>query len=73
MVNTLFTWQFWAIFLPLMFAIRLLQYYTEIRYFKLGVQQGFVMGVNTAVKVLLEEDMLKSSKETPRIVDKNNL
>lgn len=72
MIDTLLTWQFWAVFLPLITAIWVKVRMTKKQYYRLGTKEGFALGVSHTVQTLLDEHMISyNASETANVdVDK---
>lgn len=76
MIDTLLTWQFWTVFLLLMWVIWIKVRITRQEYYLLGTRQGFALGISRTVKTLVDEHMISkdafeaSDLDVDKLVDK---
>lgn len=73
MFDTFLTWQFWAVFIPLMSAIWIKVRLTRYHYYGLGATHGFALGISRTVQTLITTDMISTDKENGRTLTQDEV
>lgn len=73
MIDTLFTWQFWAVFIPLMLVIWVKMRITQYHYYGLGATHGFALGISRTVQTLITTNMISTDKDTGRTLTQDEV
>lgn len=62
MIETLASWQFWVIFIPLILVIWIKMRIVERESYGLGARHGFALGVCQTVQTLTNERMISEDR-----------
>lgn len=73
MLDTLLTWQFWVVFIPLILTIVINNRLTKYKYYKLGATQGFALGISRTVKTLINIDMISADTSKGRVLSQDEV